>query len=487
MRGTTPLPPLSMSLHKCKSHICLLVGPPLEQDSISSVAKKKSKGDIFDEMPIFSHWFALALYEVYLQAKQQLSTQVDELTLKIENNSYKIPRDLLTKASDIIRNAATMKDEDEEELSGIRASKSLCQSEPSYSMLVSSALDKLCFGLSFDASIEHQGPVRKKRRTSGNPDTADMLGFRLVMRKIMETFFVSDLKLSDLDISVKESALYGKFASMKKDRKGCNLVIGLAATCSTASLWLYVMAKKKLWAIPILKYFTPWDHVVLATLCTGLRFLAKNPLHYSVIKHPTPFKEDHLQPLKTGLKNRTYLTNENEVLKIFDDQDEVVKGNTDILILAGVNATTNIISTDKSPYSKGNHSPTNLCQFRGIIAMLNNLHSKGYVHGDIRLSNLVFDNTGNSGYLIDYDLSREMSPNSVYPPGYLEDKIRHDHAKTGNLMCHSHDRHSFSIIISECFRNDPAASKLSKMLQSDMTLESILQEWPTDQQFGVHT
>ena len=59
--------------------------------------------------------------------------------------------------------------------------------------------------------------VRKKARTQGNPDSADMLGVRMVDDKPLETFFLSDVKLVDADVSEKETALYGKFASIPRD------------------------------------------------------------------------------------------------------------------------------------------------------------------------------------------------------------------------------------------------------------------------------
>ncbi len=94
---------------------------------------------------------------------------------------------------------------------GICGSEALSRSESTFSALVAATLEKLCFEGNWGGSIVHQGPVRKKRKTQGNPDTADLLGFRYLQSLPMETFFVSDLKLSDYDVSLKESALYGKF------------------------------------------------------------------------------------------------------------------------------------------------------------------------------------------------------------------------------------------------------------------------------------
>ena len=97
----------------------------------------------------------------------------------------------------------------------------------------------------FNVSIVHQGPVRKKPGTQGNPDTADMLAIRVLQAAVMESFFVSVVKSEDVGLSVKESALYGKFTSLaaQKSSNQSVLVMGLAATSNSASLWLYMMAR----------------------------------------------------------------------------------------------------------------------------------------------------------------------------------------------------------------------------------------------------
>ena len=75
-----------------------------------------------------------------------------------------------------------------------------------------------------------------------------------------ESVFVSDIKIGDSIGSTVETALYGKFASLSQQQsKEAVLVIGLSATVDTASLWLYVIAHKEVWGIPILKGVKPWD------------------------------------------------------------------------------------------------------------------------------------------------------------------------------------------------------------------------------------
>ena len=142
--------------------------------------------------------------------------------------------------------------------------------------------------------------------------------------------------MSDSDISEKESALYGKLTSQAaKNFKENTLVLGLPGTTTTASLWLYVMAVKRVWAIPIIQYTTLWDLSLLGTLYIGLKYLSANPVFYQLLNTPAPFKTK-LTPLKEGTWNRTFLNHQKEVVKIFHATNEVIKGNIKVVELAGI-------------------------------------------------------------------------------------------------------------------------------------------------------
>ncbi len=52
----------------------------LEKNSISSVARKKHKSEIFAEMPLYTHGFGLDLYETLLSVKDQLPKKLNVLT-----------------------------------------------------------------------------------------------------------------------------------------------------------------------------------------------------------------------------------------------------------------------------------------------------------------------------------------------------------------------------------------------------------------------
>jgi tRNA A-37 threonylcarbamoyl transferase component Bud32 len=57
-----------------------------------------------------------------------------------------------------------------------------------------------------------------------------------------------------------------------------------------------------------------------------------------------------------------------------------------------------------------------LTSFVPVISQLEALHSKGFVHGDIRGFNVVFGKTDEEGWLIDFDFGGKLG--RKYPKGY---------------------------------------------------------------------
>ena len=79
----------------------------------------------------------------------------------------------------------------------------------------------------------------------------------------------------------------------------------------------------------------------------------------------------------------------------------------------------NSLRVIRTPYRPGFHVATRPTSFLPIIDDLVKLHDMGFVHGDIRGFNTVFDENGR-GCLIDFDLGGEHG-NAQYPPGYRVD------------------------------------------------------------------
>jgi serine/threonine protein kinase len=69
-----------------------------------------------------------------------------------------------------------------------------------------------------------------------------------------------------------------------------------------------------------------------------------------------------------------------------------------------------------SPNIKGKHYATSAKQLLGVVKHLEQLHQQACVHGDIRAYNIIF--AGDTGYLIDFDISGLDKESTRYPEGY---------------------------------------------------------------------
>jgi hypothetical protein len=113
-----------------------------------------------------------------------------------------------------------------------------------------------------------------------------------------------------------------------------------------------------------------------------------------------------------------------------------------------------IIST---PYRDGVHVATRPRQFLPIIDHLNDLHKKGYVHGDIRAYNMVFNNVPNAeeryqGWLIDFDYGGKASENVRYPSGYkmlLCDGERR--GREGDIITYNDDWYALFMVMTHLY------------------------------------
>ena len=96
----------------------------------------------------------------------------------------------------------------------------------------------------------------------------------------------------------------------------------------------------------------------------------------------------------------------------------------------------------------GTHQPSRLGHFTNLFQQLQKLHQKDIIHGDIRLSNIIFsilseeeDAREPSATIIDYDFSGAAGKKR-YPPGYnrdINDGQRHPDAISRNPLQPEHD------------------------------------------------
>jgi len=112
--------------------------------------------------------------------------------------------------------------------------------------------------------------------------------------------------------------------------------------------------------------------------------------------------------------------------------------------------TLQIVQYDKV---KGNHTPTRVGHLTNLLKELQELHQQGIVHGDIRLSNIIFSPKGDEieTTLIDFDLSGKHD-GKIYPTRFnreIEDGVRHEEARSEMKLKYEHDVYAARWIIAK--------------------------------------
>jgi hypothetical protein len=151
----------------------------------------------------------------------------------------------------------------------------------------------------------------------------------------------------------------------------------------------------------------------------------------------------------------------NDVYKVFDNRNSTATQahQASVRFLSAevvVNAFQGRLVIIKYPHIDGSHIPHNYQQFHHIMEELMQMHSQGWVHGDIRLANMIFHSENNDSRLIDFDFAG-VAGTAVYPAGYnhnIKDGFRHRDAVSAALLQPLHDVYSLGCIIGQLFRLD---------------------------------
>ena len=97
-------------------------------------------------------------------------------------------------------------------------------------------------------------------------------------------------------------------------------------------------------------------------------------------------------------------------------------------------------------YREGEHKVNNVAQVILLLQQLNKVHDEGFVHSDIRHTNIVSSYDGKHAWLIDFDLAaKEGTPYPATYNSFLEE--RHPFASPRKPRKKEHDCHSLSVIL----------------------------------------
>ena len=127
----------------------------MEKNSISVVAKRKSRDEVFLSMPLQTHWFAVSLYEVFTKFIETTSDGSDTWSGKFEGQQHTLNLKVLNNSSGIIKNAAHLRHDTPGVSHGI-TTKPLRESELAFSSMFSVAINQLlCSGPELDTMVIH--------------------------------------------------------------------------------------------------------------------------------------------------------------------------------------------------------------------------------------------------------------------------------------------------------------------------------------------
>ena len=147
---------------------------------------------------------------------------------------------------------------------------------------------------------------------------------------------------------------------------------------------------------------------------------------------------------------------EDYVYKVYDSAENQTP-NFDLIKAVGhlPEATLESLSSDdrfqclRYAWREGDHQPRSVRQFKCILKQLDKIHESGFVHGDVRIMNLIFSKTTDEAWIIDFDFVGKVG--TRYPSNYNgdSDKIpeRHCEARADKRKEIEHDLYSLAIIM----------------------------------------
>ena len=399
------------------------------------------------EAPLFSHWFAIKLYN-HFKGPSQFEKNASDKDLVSVEQSFKKIASIPSKPTSVGR--------------GIMSNQKLKTAELSLTALYARALDRFLFPdeLVDAGACLHQLPVK---REGSAVQRADLQVAILRDGYPYEPVLLSDVKQNNLQTAIKETDAYAiTVANVVNEYPSYTVHLGLPVSDTTAKLLLLVGDYGLLREITICEaHFDSGDSkAFFATLFAAVHFLISCPIHkFSAGMEPIQQVAD-LQVLDhhNGRNCRVFKSN-GTVYKLYDTEltpsrlpnIEVIQSiDTNYLpdlLLKPLTVDERVMCLQYT-YIPGDHTPRSIDQFVCIVNSLKILHEKNYVHSDIRDVNLVFSESSKEAWIIDFDLAGEVGTH--YPSTYacnISVPERHKDARAFCKRQTKHDMFALSEII----------------------------------------
>lgn len=443
---------------------------PSLRDSPSTHAPKVSKPSYTGPIhgaPLYSHWFAMAVYDQFHAIKAAVLSNPDHITVDLCNDQQRIDSEKLDNVIEGFKQVSKMSSVPLYNVVGVMSSNELKGAEQTHTALYARALDRFLFD---DESVGkgaclHQFPVKKE---GNSVPKADLCVMALLNGLPGNPILLCDMKMAAtaeaLTLAADETACYATLSMCVKLVCDVPLFLGLAGTKSELQLLAFSVGdERKVRKITICNALLGIDSDLKAffsVLFGAVHYLIQHPISMTTTTM-VPIRDLDLSPLVPGREHP--FVNEDEepkvVYKLYDlgaDPQDILPNDEIIRILDNdylpnmsrqiLTPITKRIHCLQYNYVDGNHDPTNVSQCAKIMNDLAKLHDNGYVHGDMRKSNLLFSADGTNAWIIDFDLAGKEG--TYYPASYNHSHIdeRHKDAKALRPRKKEHDRFALTCI-----------------------------------------
>jgi hypothetical protein len=393
------------------------------------------------EMPLFFHWFAMEAYETKVEITDEvIKVHCNGNAKTIHSSSMD---DLFIALHYIL---SIMNLENSYYNSVIKVKEITTTSQ------LSRAFDRFFFPSvivkdNYILQCCHQLPtgVNTTKKSIYYPD-AHIMAVDHIHGKVIH-ILVSDFKPLHLANARAETEVYAVSALHNRKHSGSFVMLGLPMTTTVVELWVYYGCGGKLLKtlIATINFSDSQEKKV--------QFFAKV---YGIVHSLIDGQVGSLKMMDFSPKNLTvqccdgkhtvlsshcfYCEKKNSITKFYDMEVKPhLKPNVHLMEkLSAEIESKGRVELLSYPYKEGSFHPRTVVQIMTIIKSLHALHSKGYVHGDIRIENLIYSSNGKDVYIIDYDFARKEGEH--YPECYNADVPgRHKAAKRNCIMDKFHD------------------------------------------------
>lgn len=421
-----------------------------------------------EDMPLFSHWFAIEVYDLYIQGL----TSNTEIKLTIHGQEMTLTNSILTKFVNEFK--STLMFSSDPTVGNSCFPEMLRDNERTLTALLAPI---------YNARFCHQLPIRMREEDRRMADMPDSCIVKLIRGTVISIPLVGDQKKYEMTKAINQTIAYALAV------EGEHLMLGLAATYTKVTLLLFIPFSGKLSMITICSAFTNDDDALKHFFCAlygAVHSLLCRPISAKPLAHPMTFKCCstelsclHQNKTHSSLKDN-YGKDKRTVLIHCKDKCVVKKYYDDLYHTLPSEKAIQFIPDSKLHYSSESRLQileypyfietvtTELMTTQQIIAAIRTLdrfHSENMVHGDIRRSNVIV--SGDNVHFIDVDFVN--SEGSPYPSTYNHQGIseRHPEAQKDTEMKKIHDRYALHEVIAQKVCTE-------KLLDESVPLETII-------------